>query len=155
MLPELIRVRVGPRSENELKVVWMRGERDYQPYHIDVHQLQRSADAARTALEELVKSRLANTVDLGPALRKLATAGVTLRKNLFDALEDNDTTAAMIEEWLARNTADIRFHFTVADRVHIPWGLVFDPPVPAEARKPRRDTPARQVCSVKAPSRCD
>ena len=117
------------RKANLLKVVWRSYTgRDFLPYFIDRGALSIAAEGVRANLDNVVQRALRDGCvdDCGEVLQALAQSGTNLRHNLFRRVE-GDQDSAEVRQWLTDEVRDsYPIEFVVEDRIHIPWGLIYD-----------------------------
>lgn len=129
----VVRVDILPDGPGSLKIVWNYREFAFQPYFISRNTIDRKAAVVRSALMELVRVALTNSIEeTGPQLRALALAGAGLRRSLFVDTADS-TARRKVEGWFfappgpSRHLPDeFRLTFRVEDGVYVPWGLMYD-----------------------------
>ena len=113
---------------HKAKVVWNRGAQSFPLYTIDLGLLKDAAESIRKKLDTFVKVVIEqkNLNRQAEALREVADCGVKLRHCLFNAIEGK-RDAESVNDWIARQGDKIRsIEFNVNERIHIPWGMVYD-----------------------------
>lgn len=127
--PESIYVNVSPDQGTWLKVTWTYKGLSWPAYSIDRDLVRRKSEEVRRDLKSLVKHALENGEHgckaSGAILKAIAESGHKLYLALFQG-EKGQGNPERIRHWLAERTEELRFTFVVDERVHIPWGLVYD-----------------------------
>ena len=124
--PRILKVRIAYADDHKRTVVWQDPECDWFSYEVDLDLLVEKAREIRNCLNDFVVQCMKpnGATHCGAELKALAKAGY----DLYQALFYNDGTGrnpTEIKEWL-RKQENCRINFTVIDRIHIPWGLIFD-----------------------------
>jgi hypothetical protein len=127
--PELTYVYVSPDQGTWLKVTWTWKGQLWPAYSIDRDLIQRVSNEVRSELRSLVQHAIKNGEDgckrSGAILKAIATSGHKLYLALFHG-EKGQGNPERIRKWLAGRPEKLRITFVVDERVHIPWGLVYD-----------------------------
>jgi hypothetical protein len=122
------------RQEEVLEVRWFKGTQPHPRYNVRYKLIMQYAAAVREALQELVDAgRAKKSHDYGRLTRKLAEQGHELYKALFfgPTLADRNQ-ATKVQNWISQYllAGQHRFTFLVSSKVQVPWGLIYDQPVP-------------------------
>jgi hypothetical protein len=124
--PTFLRVEVKSHNATELKIVWTAGDLSWLPYFVDRAEIRAIGAEVRAALTELVIDAKTNQRIRGAELlRGVARAGRRLYDALFRAVEGRDH-ADDARSWLEHRAGPDRIGFRVEDRIHVPWGLIYD-----------------------------
>lgn len=127
---QVVKVKVTSEENHYLKIVWSNHEGfEFPPYSIDMDTIKDKAEKTRNELYGLVKRILSKENNkICAQLDTLAKCGNELYKTLFSPVgySDSKELPKGILGWLKNLDKPFRIHFTVPDRVHISWGLIYD-----------------------------
>lgn len=122
----VIGVDIKPHKGVWLKVVWNEGTIPWDPYYIDRGVVRTITDDIRRALAELVRDAMSNSSRFSSQLLKeVANEGRRLYRALFRR-EFGEQDPAEVQQWLEARSERDRIMFRVEDRIHVPWGLIYD-----------------------------
>ena len=122
----LIRVDIKVHGQVQLKVEWTEGDVSWLAYFVDRAQVVSISSDLRNSLTDLVLDMKSNGGHSGAVvLNALARYGKRLYEALFRAVEGRDH-AAEARDWVESRPGFDRVAFRVEDRIHVPWGLIFD-----------------------------
>lgn len=126
----ILLIHVRPFGTDALKVIWKINEIEEGPYFLNREPLEKAAEKARLELCNLLASARDAITDVRDRTVALAQAGAELREAFFTAREGDG--GSVLECYLEKQREACCIMVTVADGVHIPWGLMYDGP-PASA----------------------
>jgi hypothetical protein len=128
-LPSIrVDVRDGGSSENKalLKVVWNDPDKPFEAYFVDADTLKGQAADVRGKLDALVRKIVKVGAEAaGRELVDLMEEGALLRRCLFDDGVARGS-ADKIVRWFGKRKKPFRLHISVDERLHVPWGLVYE-----------------------------
>jgi hypothetical protein len=126
--PQLITVDVTLDGDLQLKIVWAKDGRQFMPYYIDRTMVEEYSEEIRTCLQSLLDRGMSSGLQgSGDLLKQLAQAGAKLYSSLFypDG-QNNQIQPSTIQNWLRAFQEPVQISFSVDNRVHVPWGLIYD-----------------------------
>ncbi|HEX3529571.1 MAG TPA: hypothetical protein VH988_21125 [Thermoanaerobaculia bacterium] len=125
---DFIRVKIALHDSVTLKVAWSGKSWEFPPYLIDLGVVSEVSQRVRAALSHLVKESMrGGAARSGALIHSLAQAGFDLYGALFLSQIGSEISGDEIRLWLQRQEGKLFWmSFSVDNRVHIPWGLVYD-----------------------------
>ena len=120
-----IQLQVAGDVEGSWHLTWQDPQWPERHYHVDAAVLEDTAKDVRKALQDLVDDAR-NKLSLGPALKKLATAGSALQKAIFLTTGRGIPDSTYIRDQHLPSRNDWTLLISVNQRVYIPWGLAYD-----------------------------
>ena len=124
---DLIQVQVTTVDTELLKVVWSNTLTDFLPYFLDRKTVLEESEKVREKLYSFINSvNLHGIENSCTEYKDLAIAGRRLYDFIFLPEIDTIQWANKVKEWLKTFKRPIKIHFTVDQRIQIPWGLVYE-----------------------------
>lgn len=129
-------LKIEANLANEFRITW--GNKDGQypfSYSVGTQTLRNQASSLRVQLANLARS--SDATARWNALTAVATEGANLRKVLFHS-PANKAAIIDLKNWIQDEyTAGDHELFIQADSsIHLPWGLIYDGPLPLPAAVP-------------------
>lgn len=130
---ELVVLDVKSSSDDStLKILWRYQGQDFPAYFVDRKPIINAGNEIRSTLKTLVQDALVHNVmneipRCGSILKELAEKGWTLYRRLF--LNDVTGIPKKVQDWLkelGQTQQTIQLKVIVDNRIHIPWGLIYD-----------------------------